>query len=78
MKLPGRLRGKNCGAGFGLWVNSLTGKNATLQDGVKVIHRTDYNYDQVVNDIANTIYRFALLPNADIKKTLKILDFQGF
>mgnify|MGYP002543961101 FL=1 len=38
-------------AGFGLWVNSLKGRPGTLQDGVKVIHRTDYNYSEVANVI---------------------------
>jgi glycosyltransferase involved in cell wall biosynthesis len=55
-------------AGFGLWANTVKGDVSKLEDGVEVVHRTDYNYDQVVNDIADTIYRFALLPNADIKK----------
>lgn len=45
-------------AGFGLWANSLK-KNgvSTIDDGVEVIHRTDYNYDEVANDIKNTILR---------------------
>lgn len=30
---------------------------STIDDGVEVIHRTDYNYDEVANDIKNTILR---------------------
>ena len=31
-------------AGFGLWVNKELGHQGEIADGVKVIHRTDYNY----------------------------------
>ena len=30
-------------AGFGMWVNSEVGHPSELKDGVKVVHRTDYN-----------------------------------
>ena len=30
-------------AGFGLWANKVFGHDGTITDGVKVIHRTDYN-----------------------------------
>lgn len=42
-------------AGYGIWVNSVKGRYGELSDGVKVIHRTDRNYDQAVTDIKNTI-----------------------
>lgn len=58
-------------AGFGLWVNSLTGKNATLQDGVKVIHRTDYNYSEVADTIKDTISEFSSLTSTEINKIRK-------
>jgi glycosyltransferase involved in cell wall biosynthesis len=57
-------------AGFGQWVNSMKGGEGTLQDGVKVIHRTDYNYSDVANAIRNTIEEFANLSDeavADIR-----------
>ncbi len=42
-------------AGFGLWVNSLKGGYSQLEDGVKVIHRSDYNYSEVADVIKDTI-----------------------
>ena len=58
-------------AGFGLWVNSLTGKNATLQDGVKVILCTDYNYSEVADTINDTISEFSSLTSTEINKIRK-------
>ena len=37
-------------AGFGLWVKSLKNQNG-LDDGVEVIHRSDYNYSEVADEI---------------------------
>lgn len=58
-------------AGFGLWVNSLKGHYGTLQDGVKVIHRTDYNYSEVADAIKDTIVEFSGLQQKDIEKIRK-------
>ena len=33
-------------AGFGLWANTVFGHDGKIEDGVKVIHRTDYNYSE--------------------------------
>ena len=56
-------------AGFGLWVNSLKGgKYSELKDGVKVIHRTDYNYSEVADAIRDTISEFSNLSNREINK----------
>lgn len=46
-------------AGFGLWVNEIYGKNSEITDGVKVIHRTDYNYSEVADSIKDTIADFS-------------------
>ena len=46
-------------AGFGLWVNSELGHYGDLADGVKVVHRTDSNYSDVVNAIEETIYELS-------------------
>ena len=54
-------------AGFGLWVNSLKGHPGTLEDGVKVIHRTDYNYSEVADVIRDTITEFAKLPESEVQ-----------
>ena len=55
-------------AGFGLWANTVKGTVSKLEDGVEVVHRTDYNYDQVANDITATICKFASMTPEDIKK----------
>ena len=42
-------------AGFGLWANSVFGHEGTIEDGVKVIRRTDYNYSEVADNIKDTV-----------------------
>ena len=46
-------------AGFGLWAHSECGGKSTLDNGVEVIHRTDYNYNDVAEDIKQTVIRYA-------------------
>lgn len=58
-------------AGFGLWVNSLVGRYGELRDGVKVIHRTDYNYSEVADAIKDTISEFSCLSEKDVEKIRK-------
>lgn len=58
-------------AGFGLWVNTLKGHYATLQDGVKVIHRTDYNYSEVADAIRDTLTEYSALSPKEIDKMRK-------
>jgi len=55
-------------AGFGLWANSERGKQCDLEDGVKVIHRTDYNYSEVADTIKDTVARFSQMTAAEVKK----------
>lgn len=55
-------------AGFGLWVNSLLGHYAEIKEGVKVVKRTDYNFDDVVEEIENTVVEFTQLTDAEVKK----------
>ena len=45
-------------AGFGLWANSLKGEYSQLEDGVKVVHRTDSNWNEAADEIKNTILAF--------------------
>ena len=45
-------------AGFGLWVNSLKGEYSQLEDGVKVVHRTDSNWHDAADEIKNSILAF--------------------
>ena len=46
-------------AGFGLWANKVFGHPGELTDGVKVIHRTDYNYSEVADIIKDTVSAFS-------------------
>lgn len=55
-------------AGFGLWVNSEVGRYGEIEDGVKVIHRTDYNYSEVADEIKDTVAKFSNLTDAEVKK----------
>ena len=53
-------------AGFGLWANSVFGKNGEIEDGVKVIHRTDYNYSEVADMIKDTVADFSNMTKKQI------------
>ena len=55
-------------AGFGLWVNSVVKHEGALPDGVKVIHRTDYNYSEVADSIKDTVSDFSALSVQEIDK----------
>ncbi len=48
-------------AGFGLWANKVFGHDGEIEDGVKVIHRTDYNYSEVADAIKDTVARFSAM-----------------
>lgn len=58
-------------SGFGLWVNSVKGDYGKLEDGVEVIHRTDYNYFQVAQDIKNTVSRYLRFTPAETSAARK-------
>lgn len=47
-------------AGFGLWAET-EGAGKNIETGVKVVHRTDYNYDEVCNDIRDTVVAYTEL-----------------
>ena len=53
-------------AGFGLWANSVFGKSGEIEDGVKVIHRTDYNYSEVADIIKDTVADFSNMPKKQV------------
>lgn len=55
-------------AGFGLWANAEKGKSCKLIDGVEVVHRTDYNYSEVADEIKNAIVAYASLDDVAVKK----------
>lgn len=54
-------------AGFGLWANSEKGAYCEIEDGVKVVHRTDYNYSEVADAIKDTVAKFSNFNDKQIK-----------
>ena len=61
-------------AGFGLWANKVFGHNGELEDGVKVIHRTDYNYSEVADLIKNTVSEYSNYTKKQIDACRKKAD----
>lgn len=55
-------------AGFGLWANQVKGAPSGIEDGVKVIHRTDYNYSEVADIIKDTVVSYASMTPQEVKK----------
>ena len=55
-------------SGFGLWADKTKGGNIGIEDGVQVIHRTDYNYSDVADAIKNTILRFSTFDKVAVNK----------
>lgn len=53
-------------SGFGMWVNQLLNKNATITDGVEVIKRTDYNFTEVADTIKNAVCLYSSLNEFEI------------
>ena len=56
-------------SGFGLWANSEIGHYGEIGDGVKVIHRTDYNFSEVADNIKDTVSKFSHFTVAQVKKS---------
>lgn len=54
-------------AGFALWANSEKGAYCEIEDGVKVVHRTDYNYSEVADAIKDTVAKFSNFNDKQIK-----------
>lgn len=61
-------------AGFGLWANSVKGAYSEIEDGVKVIHRTDDNYSEVAEQIKETVIKYAAFGDTEIKKARSNAD----
>lgn len=53
-------------AGFGLWANKEFGHQGEIADGVKVIHRTDYNYSEVADNIKDTVSDFSAMTQKQV------------
>lgn len=61
-------------AGFGQWVDSEVGHEGELEDGVKVIHRTDYNYSEVADAIKDTVAKFSAMSKKGIDQCRKAAE----
>ena len=61
-------------AGFGLWANKEFGHDGELKDGVKVIHRTDYNYSEVADAIKDTVAAFSAMSQKEVDDCRKKAD----
>lgn len=61
-------------AGFGLWANSEIGHPGEITDGVKVIHRTDYNYSEVADKIKDTVAEYSNFTAAQVKLSRENAD----
>ncbi|MBR6130191.1 MAG: glycogen/starch synthase [Bacteroidaceae bacterium] len=61
-------------AGFGLWANGVFGHNGELEDGVKVIHRTDYNYSEVADAIKDAVAEFSAMTKKQVDVCRKNAD----
>ena len=61
-------------AGFGLWANKEFGHYGELEDGVKVIHRTDYNYSEVADAIKDTVAAFSAMTPKEVEACRKKAD----
>ena len=58
-------------AGFGLWANKELGHEGEITDGVKVIHRTDYNYSEVADAIKDTVAEFSSMTKKEVDECRK-------
>ncbi len=64
-------------AGFGMWVNKTMGKKSEIQDGVKVVHRTDYNFSEACDVIKDTVVEFSKFSSNEkdtVRKNAELLS----
>ena len=59
-------------AGFGLWAKEQNVEH--IEDGVEVIHRTDYNYSEVADAIKDTVSRFSAMTPKEVETARKAAD----
>ncbi|MCC8187995.1 MAG: glycogen/starch synthase [Bacteroides sp.] len=57
-------------AGFGLWVKNLRHQYG-LNEGVEVLHRSDYNYSEVADGIKDTVSLFSSKTDKEVKDIRK-------
>ena len=53
-------------SGFGMWANKVKGAASQIEDGVAVVERDDYNYEQVVESVMQTVLNFASLEKKQV------------
>lgn len=58
-------------SGFGQWVTSLPEMSPIVENGVEVITRTDSNWFDMIQHIADALFRFALLKKKDVDAARK-------
>lgn len=58
-------------AGFGLWANEVYGRNAELEDGVKVIKRFDFDFNEVAERLTQSVLDFAAMDRQTVEKCRK-------
>lgn len=61
-------------AGFGLWANKVKGDYSEIEDGVKVIRRTDYNYSEVADAVKDTIMKYSNFSVDEVKSSRSRAD----
>ena len=61
-------------SGFGMWANAVKGAYSEIEDGAKVIHRTDYNYSEVADIIKDTVAKYSNMSDAEVKKARQNAD----
>lgn len=58
-------------AGFGIWAQHVLAEEKaenSLENGVKIVHRTDYNYHEVADEIKDAVTNYSLLDKAQVTK----------
>ena len=58
-------------AGFGIWAQHVLADEKaenSLENGVKIVHRTDYNYHEVADEIKDAVTNYSLLDKAQVTK----------
>ena len=58
-------------AGFGLWTNTLNREEDHIRDGVRVVHRTDNNFDRAADDICDAVLSFTQMDATEVAQTRK-------
>ena len=55
-------------SGFGRWVQSIDNYNRGISDGVEVIERTDHNYSETVDAVANVVCEYSKLERKEVNR----------